>query len=334
MSPTDNTVSNRGRRPKISVIVPVFNSEKYIEKCTASILNQTIQDFELILVDDGSQDESGYMCDRIAQTDKRVHVIHQKNNGVSAARNTGLDTAKGEYVCFTDADDWVEPRYLEMLLRNMTPKGFSAADLVRDDTPPREEKHVKRLDREQAQFSVLSSKGIHGWPVARLFDADLLRIRCIRFDPEISQCEDELFCMEYLRCMEGMAYVSDGAMYHYRTNPMGALQRRYRADRPEKRNFSEILAAERMEKYIDRDGPVYTAWQQRRDKAAAATLRLMVACGYTNDKEIKRLKKIVRYGCLRYLFGDVGALSSKMSMLLSAISPELEWAVFKRISLR
>ncbi|WP_318505185.1 glycosyltransferase family 2 protein [Bacillus sp. T3] len=102
-------------KPKISIIVPVYNVEKYIHKCVDSILNQTFQDFELILVDDGSPDNCGFICDDFAQKDKRVKVVHKQNGGLSTARNAGMDIAEGEYIGFVDSDDWIEPDMYELL---------------------------------------------------------------------------------------------------------------------------------------------------------------------------------------------------------------------------
>lgn len=99
----------------ISVIVPVYKAEKYIERCICSILRQTFQNIEVILVDDGSPDKSGEICDMWALKDKRIKVIHQKNAGAGAARNAGLRVAKGEYIGFVDSDDWIEPQMYEVM---------------------------------------------------------------------------------------------------------------------------------------------------------------------------------------------------------------------------
>ena len=100
----------------ISIIVPIYKVEEYLPRCIESILNQTYQDFELILVDDGSPDLSGDICDVYAETDPRIKVIHQENSGISDARNEGLSRAKGEYISFIDSDDWVHPEFLQQLL--------------------------------------------------------------------------------------------------------------------------------------------------------------------------------------------------------------------------
>ena len=99
----------------ISVIVPIYNVEKYLNRCVDSILNQTFNDFECILVDDGSPDNCGEICDDYAKKDKRIRVIHKENGGLSDARNAGIEIAKGEYLSFIDSDDWIHPQMLEIL---------------------------------------------------------------------------------------------------------------------------------------------------------------------------------------------------------------------------
>lgn len=102
---------------KVSIIVPIYNVDQYIEKCIGSIMQQTYQNLEIILVDDGSPDDSGKIADEYALRDSRIKVIHKKNAGVSAARNTGIDAATGDYICFADGDDYVMPNYVEHLLK-------------------------------------------------------------------------------------------------------------------------------------------------------------------------------------------------------------------------
>ena len=99
-----------------SIIVPVYNAEKYLSECIDSILSQSFTDFELLLIDDGSKDKSGIICDEYAERDNRVHVFHRENAGASAARNLGLDKAKGQWITFVDSDDWIVPDYLECML--------------------------------------------------------------------------------------------------------------------------------------------------------------------------------------------------------------------------
>lgn len=104
----------------ISVIVPVYNVEKYLDRCVESVLNQTYKDFELLLVDDGSPDECPRLCDEWAKKDERIKVFHKSNGGLSSARNYGLDRAKGDYIAFVDSDDFVHPDYLNLLYSALT----------------------------------------------------------------------------------------------------------------------------------------------------------------------------------------------------------------------
>ena len=98
--------------PKVSIIVPIYNSEAHLSRCIDSILAQTLTDFELILVNDGSQDNSGKICDNYAQKDSRIIVLHKENGGTSSARNVGLKKSRGEYITFVDSDDTIYPHYL------------------------------------------------------------------------------------------------------------------------------------------------------------------------------------------------------------------------------
>lgn len=106
---------NEAKAPMVSVVIPVYNVEQYLCECVDSVLSQTMQDFEIILVDDGATDSSGAICDRYGAQDPRIRVIHRKNGGLSEARNTGLDAAIGEYVYFLDSDDYIAPHSLEVL---------------------------------------------------------------------------------------------------------------------------------------------------------------------------------------------------------------------------
>ena len=117
--------------PEISIIVPVYKVEPYLRRCIESILLQTYTDFDLVLVDDGSPDDCGSICDSYAATDPRIHVIHQKNAGLSAARNAGIDWSftysDSEWITFVDSDDWIHPRYLELLIEANHLQGTNVA---------------------------------------------------------------------------------------------------------------------------------------------------------------------------------------------------------------
>ena len=104
---------------KVSIIIPVYKAEGYLNKCLESVVNQTYQNLEIILIDDGSPDNCPKMCDDWAKKDKRIKVIHKENGGVSSARNCALDKLTGDYICFVDSDDTIHPKYVEILIRNL-----------------------------------------------------------------------------------------------------------------------------------------------------------------------------------------------------------------------
>ena len=141
----------------ISVIVPVYKVEPYLRKCVDSVLGQTFRDFELILVDDGSPDNCGKICDEYAARDARVKVIHQANGGLSAARNAGIDWAmsnsKSDYITFLDSDDWIEPFCLEELYRGVQLSGTVSCASCRVGASP---KQVSRIDPKRCRWKCLS----------------------------------------------------------------------------------------------------------------------------------------------------------------------------------
>ena len=114
--------------PKVSIVVPVYNVENYLEFCVRSLKAQTLKDIEIILVDDGSPDNSGKICDELAKTDSRISVVHKQNGGLSSARNAGIAVARGEYIGFVDSDDWVEPDMYEHLLKLIEENDADIAD--------------------------------------------------------------------------------------------------------------------------------------------------------------------------------------------------------------
>lgn len=111
------------RKQMISIIVPVYKVESYLRQCIDSIINQTYHNIEILLIDDGSPDRCGEICEEYARTDSRIRFFHTENKGLSAARNLGLQKAKGEYVGFVDSDDWIEPDMYEILLRRLEESG-------------------------------------------------------------------------------------------------------------------------------------------------------------------------------------------------------------------
>ena len=210
--------------PVISVIVPVYKAEALLKTCIDSILGQTFRDLELILVDDGSPDGSGVLCDQAAAEDSRVRVIHKENGGVSRARNDGIAAAQGEYLAFCDADDYILPNTLEALYAALTRAGADTAgcghrllwpDGRTEDYAgalpagvygPEElrEGIVKPLLGQRLDFG----RGVlNGFIVRYLFRREVVLDNAIAF--EGAYLEDELFLMEYCLHAQRLAMVDE-----------------------------------------------------------------------------------------------------------------------------
>ena len=200
---------------KISIIVPVYNVEKYLPRCIDSILRQTYTNFECILIDDGSPDRCGRICDEYAERDKRIVVIHQKNKGVSAARNAGLDVAKGEYVGFVDSDDYIEPDLYDRLMCAIGNTQVAICGVQVED----EEGNLLRcetlcngvLDSSSRQIEALIKTSLLGYAWNKLYRRDV--ISQTRFEA-INNREDAIF---NLRVLDGISITSlcEFLGYHY-----------------------------------------------------------------------------------------------------------------------
>lgn len=187
--------------PEVSVIVPVYGVEKYIDKCIKSIIDQSFKAWELILIDDGSPDQSGAICDKYAEKDQRIKVIHSENNGVSHARNIGLDNAKGRYVVFVDSDDWVNPSYLQNLIeRSSADDTVVYGNVINDYSDQRnsvvsfsyEDGQNINLDND-VDLIVKYRLPENGFPIAKLFSREIIEQYKLRFDETLSYHEDHLF---------------------------------------------------------------------------------------------------------------------------------------------
>ncbi len=207
----------------VSVIVPVYNTERYLSRCIESILDQSFTDFELVLVDDGSPDCCGTICDEYARKDKRVTVIHKPNGGVSSARNEGIEAARGRYVMFCDSDDEIPENALETMVEKMEScdaqmvvGGFEHVKIMNSSVNAMMQitKQVQREDRMICigDFDAMLSF----WTVnnmlsscAKLYRLDIIREHNIQFDTKLVVLEDYAFVIDYLAYCEEITMISD-----------------------------------------------------------------------------------------------------------------------------
>ena len=213
--------------PKISVIVPVYNTEKYLHRCVDSILAQTFTDFELLLIDDGSTDGSGAICDEYAQKDSRVRVFHKENGGVSSARNLGLDNARGEWISFVDSDDWIEYSSIQNLINQ------GDADLIIGSVSIEPQGNIRNLSSKEKiegdELNRILTTEINNFvissPFAKLYKNKIIKENSLRFNEELCLGEDNVFVKSYLiyalslRCVNKICYhyqdIGDDFYYKY-----------------------------------------------------------------------------------------------------------------------
>ena len=232
----------------ISIIVPVYNAERFLEECLDSICAQTVKDLEILLIDDGSTDSSGAICDRYRQKDDRIRVFHQENRGASAARNFGVDQASGEYIMFFDSDDYASPELCEKLLAAMTADGTDLAFCGYMNIATVKMSRRLIFDRPRAFFGddyhreiCTATLGPVGKQLknpqkldklspiwARLYRTQIIRLNGIRF-VDLSKVPSEclLFNFEYCLKAQSASYVHE-ALYYYRRNTGVSLTKRFR----------------------------------------------------------------------------------------------------------
>ena len=220
-------------KPKISIVVPVYNAEKYLHRCMDSILNQVFQDFELILINDGSKDRSGEICNDYASKDNRIKVLHKVNARVSAARNDGIKMATGKYLGFVDADDWIEPNMYQELFTSaeqfnidLAMCDFRKISITKEveQTQPIRGGYYSKNDLETELFSCLIMFDNIEFPptitnTVCLFKLEFLKSSKILYDEDIHYCEDALFGPIAMYHAGNFFYLKEHYYYNYCTNP-------------------------------------------------------------------------------------------------------------------
>lgn len=205
----------------VSIIVPVYKAELFLERCVRSILRQTYGDWELILIDDGSPDNSGRLCDDFARDNARIKVIHKENGGVSSARNMGLDIAAGKWICFVDADDYIGDNYLEVLsfaksdLIILSSQNIGTDGILLEEYELLDEISSKNRSTFEAIISSHLGSTLFKTPWAKIFKKN--RIGNLRFDKEVWIGEDTLFLYSYL-CNIDSIEIHQGYKYYWQTS--------------------------------------------------------------------------------------------------------------------
>ena len=201
---------------KISVIIPVYNAEKFLGKCVNSVMKSTFHNIECILVDDGSSDGSGQICDKLARTDSRIKVIHKKNGGVSSARNVGIRYASGEYITFVDSDDYIDHNIYQQCAETIEHENaqmvcFGMKFIERD-----KEKVIPFIDKGSQDNFIYYAQYMHS-PCNKVVLKKLVTKNDITFDEDLIVCEDLVFCFQLFIKSVKTVYL-DSIGYYYINN--------------------------------------------------------------------------------------------------------------------
>lgn len=288
--------------PIVSIIIPVYKAENYLRQCVESILNQTLSDFELILVDDGSPDGSGKLCDEFAANDVRIQVIHKDNGGVSSARNVALSRFQSKWLTFVDSDDCLYPDALEILVGQAEQNNL---DLLQC--------HFNREYKEGESgpnvTEVLTSKQyalreqyltcVGG----TLFNASIVKAFSLRFDETVRLGEDQIFLLDYMQYCSRVQRIGD-VLYYYRDNENSAVNN----PRPEYE-----IASVKAFKTLKRNNPI--AFK----RCDAMLLSWFVSLVLTSDISAATLKELFEDVSLEYL-SPKAQIAARLAYYLKKIS--------------
>lgn len=219
---------------EVSIIVPVYGCENYIEKCIKSILDQSFEDFELVLIDDGSPDKSGEICDCYAGIDSRITVIHKKNGGVSSARNAGINVAKGKYIMFCDGDDFVEKNWCQNLFLLMQEKNVNIGICGYKSISNDGKQIISHTKYNNSNMYIKNEDIIDIYetqllnvPWNKIYLKNIIQKNSIQFQEGLNYSEDLLFVIDYLKACRGGICITNETPYLYRRNVDNSLTYRY-----------------------------------------------------------------------------------------------------------
>lgn len=303
--------------PQISVIVPVYKVEKYLKRCVDSILSQTFTDFELILVDDGSPDSCPQICDQYAQQDKRVHVLHQKNGGLSAARNAGIDWAfansNSQWLTFVDSDDWIHPQTLEALLKaaqdnhvDVSICGFQKTNGEEVEVPS--DLPVQLWSPEDFYVKYIVNAAV-AW--GKLYKKDCFSEICY---PVGKLHEDEFVTYRILFQYEKIAFVN-APLYAYFQNPAGIMQSVWT-----RRRLDGLYARKQQIDYFAQYNFKQARLRAERALLWSAKEQLEIVTALGQDDDIRYLRRLLRRYLHRYK-KDLSLMSSRATDLYEAVYP-------------
>lgn len=271
---------------KVSIIIPVYNSEQYLTECLNSVVSQTYDSINLILIDDGSSDASGKICDGFASSDPRIRVIHTENQGVSEARNTGIAESSGDYVCFVDSDDYVAPDYIEYLLNLLEDNDTDISVCQREDSRRKVKENKTLTDNKSCMNAFVKTGEIDSVVWGKLYKRHLFDGV---FFPAGKRYEDE-FTIYKLIAKANKITIGSEPKYHYRKNGNSFMNRSF-----SEKDFEWIEAMEEQKDFIAQNYPeLISPANARIIYSVNKCAEKMSAAGIYHDDKIKEMQHLYR----------------------------------------
>ena len=309
----------------VSIIVPIYKVEKYLDECVQSIIKQSYRNLEIILVDDGSPDNCPSMCDEYAEQDSRIVVVHKENGGLSSARNAGIDIARGEYLLFVDSDDYISPIMVETLLDAITETNAKiAVSRISEDAEKLcldcgQKTEVLRPD--QVMKYILTEQVITTSASGKLYRKELFE--GIRY-PNGKIYEDLGTTYKLIDRCEKVAFM-DSSFYYYRSNPESITQASFST---KQLDYYDI--ADELREYISSAYPVFIDLvDNHRVRISISFMRKISISGFNDQQTIRFLTKQIRSGILKYMKSGY-SLFSKLYGIAIAVSPKIALMFFRK----
>ncbi|WP_455537647.1 glycosyltransferase [Terrisporobacter sp.] len=312
----------------VSIIIPVYNAEKFIAKCLDSIKNQTYKNLEIILINDGSTDNSGEICEEYCKSDDRFKVIHKKNGGVSSARNLGLSKVSGDYICFIDPDDWIEADMIEHLYE-LTQKyncDMGICGYYKEENKTILNKNSNReiltYSKYDALNKILDEEGFKGFLWNKIFSKKIIG-KNTRFVEDIHFCEDLLFVTQCILNSSKIVY-DNKPYYHYIIHENNVSKSKY--------SLKKTTSLDAIEKIIDLlDGNEQI--QINNFKNYYMNMNISLLMNYIKENQSdKVIYDKLKNNLFKYNINDMTTKSVKLACLLSRINIKGCYFIWNKIN--
>ncbi len=310
-------------RPLVSVIIPVFNSAKYISRCIQSVMEQDYNNIEVIIVDDGSVDRSLEQCQKIAKNQPNIFVFSQKNTGVSSARNYGIKRAVGKLVTFVDSDDYIDSCHISTLVKALQKSGSECSvSGYCLDYPGYSDKRVfhnlEHMPVHTAVFNMLSPDLYQGFLCNKMFFRSIIQRNHLTLNENIFYCEDLLFCAEYFRYCHQICCVP-AATYHYRQHNESLVNISKISERQIKRMLTGIKAIRQCGKLYSESTEI-NAMASARVQTECARIFRKAYTGGADKQTLKNLKEEMSEKKSNVLFSPL-CIKEKIKYITTCLCP-------------